>query len=71
MVFRPYLQKAGIHSKAALAERGSGFGLKQWFFDTIMQDPNQQFGPHQEITGIIQHTSNISDWKSIAPNNTY
>lgn len=61
MFFKPYLQKAGIHSDAVFPERGSEFGLKQCFFDTILQDPNQLFGPHQEITGIIEHTSNISD----------
>lgn len=61
MVFKPNLQEARVHRDAAFPEKGSGFILRQCLFDNILQDLNQLFGPHQEITGVIQHTSNISD----------
>lgn len=62
MVFKPYLQKAGTHSDAAFPERGFDLVWGNAFFDTILQGPNQLFGPHQETTGIIPLASNISDW---------
>lgn len=51
MVFKLYLQKAGTHSDAAFPERGFDLVWGNAFIDTILQGPNQLFGPQQETTG--------------------